>query len=202
MPSQCCRCNGHGRCKSCKCVRDGAHCTNCTPGRSGRCENSSPTPSPSTATPLDSPVSGSTRGSGLSSEVNPGDDPSREPRLRNTAPGQESRHQDNPPAIPPQDPSPPPTAPPLAQSLSSLPSFMPMADPSFSWGSVDSDSFSHILSTRHMLKQSTGGKTASRCPTGKREKTLLPSLPDFTGPSPSVPPWNPSPLKPSLSLPS
>ena len=60
----------------------------------------------------------------------------------------------------------------------------------------------HILSIPHMLKQSTGGKTASRCPTGKREKTLLPSLPDFTGPSPSVPPWNLSPLKPSLSSPS
>ena len=39
MPPQCCRCNGNGRCKGCICVRGGKACTNCTPSRSGRCEN-------------------------------------------------------------------------------------------------------------------------------------------------------------------
>ena len=39
MPPQCCRCTGQGRCRSCKCVRDGVPCSNCTPGRNGRCEN-------------------------------------------------------------------------------------------------------------------------------------------------------------------
>ncbi len=39
MPLQCCRCNGQGRCRSWKCVRNGVHCSNCTPGRNGRCEN-------------------------------------------------------------------------------------------------------------------------------------------------------------------
>ena len=38
MP-QCCRCNGKGRCKGCVCVRNGKTCTNCTPGRVGKCEN-------------------------------------------------------------------------------------------------------------------------------------------------------------------
>ena len=39
MPPQCCRCNGSGRCRACKCVREGKTCTGCTPGRNGRCEN-------------------------------------------------------------------------------------------------------------------------------------------------------------------
>ena len=39
MPSQCCRCNGNGRCRGCVCVRGGRTCTSCTPSRSGRCEN-------------------------------------------------------------------------------------------------------------------------------------------------------------------
>ena len=38
MP-QCCRCNGYGHCKGCVCVRNGDVCTNCTPSRSGMCEN-------------------------------------------------------------------------------------------------------------------------------------------------------------------
>ena len=39
MAPQCCRCNSSGRCRSCKCVRDGVPCSNCAPGRSTRCEN-------------------------------------------------------------------------------------------------------------------------------------------------------------------
>ena len=39
MAPQCCRCNSSGRCRSCKCVRDGVSCSNCAPGRSTRCEN-------------------------------------------------------------------------------------------------------------------------------------------------------------------
>ena len=39
MPPQCCRCNGNGRCRGCKCVREGRSCLNCTPGRNRRCEN-------------------------------------------------------------------------------------------------------------------------------------------------------------------
>ena len=39
MPPQCCRCNGSGRCRTCKCVREGRTCVSCTPGRNRRCEN-------------------------------------------------------------------------------------------------------------------------------------------------------------------
>ena len=50
MP-HCCRCNGSGRCVSCACARNGKACTNCTPGRNGRCENFSvSTLSPDNAT--------------------------------------------------------------------------------------------------------------------------------------------------------
>ena len=40
MPT-CCRCNGKGRCKACICKKNGSCCTNCLPGRNGRCENTS-----------------------------------------------------------------------------------------------------------------------------------------------------------------
>ena len=35
----CCRCNGKGRCRNCRCVRNGLACVNCLPLRRGRCEN-------------------------------------------------------------------------------------------------------------------------------------------------------------------
>ena len=38
MPS-CCRCNGNGRCRNCRCVRSGSACFNCLPFRRGHCEN-------------------------------------------------------------------------------------------------------------------------------------------------------------------
>ncbi len=39
MTTQCCRCNGHGRCVNWKCVRNNGACTNCTPSKNGHCEN-------------------------------------------------------------------------------------------------------------------------------------------------------------------
>ena len=39
MAPYCCRCNGKGKCRSCVCVRNGAHCVNCLPSKRGFCEN-------------------------------------------------------------------------------------------------------------------------------------------------------------------
>ena len=35
----CCRCNGNGRCRTCRCVRSGSVCLTCLPLRQGHCEN-------------------------------------------------------------------------------------------------------------------------------------------------------------------
>ena len=39
MPGVCCRCNGGGRCRGCKCVKAGKQCLNCLPLRRGHCTN-------------------------------------------------------------------------------------------------------------------------------------------------------------------
>ena len=41
MPS-CCRCNGSGRCNNCMCSKSGRLCTDCLPGRRGKCRNTQP----------------------------------------------------------------------------------------------------------------------------------------------------------------
>ena len=41
MPS-CCRCNGSGRCNNCSCSKSGRLCTDCLPGRRGKCRNTQP----------------------------------------------------------------------------------------------------------------------------------------------------------------
>lgn len=39
MADRCCKCQNTGVCKSCLCVREGRHCTDCYPSRLGRCCN-------------------------------------------------------------------------------------------------------------------------------------------------------------------
>ena len=41
----CCRCNKSGTCANCVCVRNGAFCINCLPGRLNNCRNASGSPS-------------------------------------------------------------------------------------------------------------------------------------------------------------
>ena len=41
IPPSCCWCNASGRCKNCRCVKDGQPCTNCLPSRRGTCSNRS-----------------------------------------------------------------------------------------------------------------------------------------------------------------
>ena len=82
-----------------------------------------------------------------------------------------------------------------------LPSFIPMADPIFSWDSVDSESFSHSLNAAY-AEIVHWRKNSFKVPFGKAAKTLFRSLLAYSGLLPSNTLWNLSPSKLSPSSPS
>ena len=43
--SVCCRCNDHGTCQRCSCVKAGRFCVNCLPLKRGHCANANPSSS-------------------------------------------------------------------------------------------------------------------------------------------------------------
>ena len=118
MPS-CCRCNGNGRCRNCRCVRSGSACFNCLPFRRGHCENCeeagedlSPRPAVSSIQLDIDALSFSEEASELSSSSD------------------ESAAVDSP----------------VSESESTLPSFVRIADNlNFVWGDVDGATFSSLL---------------------------------------------------------
>ena len=207
MPPQCCRCNGKGRCRSCKCARDGVPCSNYTPGNNGRCENSSdlaptnlvpaqtdnrpPTPPPNASMP---PGALAENAPALAPGTGPMDADLAEtgvPLLGNLTRDAEFQAPRNAPGpipshnleLSPTHPSPHPQAvltntlvhsiPP--EHFPDLPSFIPMADPIFSWGSVDSESFSHSLNAAY-AEIVHWRKNSFKVPFGKAGKDFVSEL--------------------------
>ena len=152
MAPQCCRCNGQGRCRSCKCSRSRVSCSNCAPGRNGRCENEvavernlPSSAAQSTSALLHSPSPERTTVSRLS-VASPHNQPLAENLTRTPLPDQ-SDHLitvsiDNFDDSAPGSNVPIPT---LDEPQVVLPSFTSVTEPTFSWGQVDANSFSHSL---------------------------------------------------------
>ncbi len=153
MPPQCCRCNGQGRCRSCKCVRDGVNCTNCTPGRNGRCENTAP-PVPPPVPPPSAP-----RHPDPSCAVDAMDAMDQEQAPSATATVEQSSEagvaallpSNLTPGVESNLLGPNPTTPTTPNSirLQPLPSPSPMADPTFVWGPCDAETFTHSLTAAY-----------------------------------------------------
>ena len=137
-PLCCCRCNGSGKCKNCVCVKAKRLCTNCLPARRGCCSNTkhSMSTSPALSAASDSPALSAASDSPASdSPVPPA-----------TYQPQQSLMRFSPQLRVPQS-----TASVVAPALvspinaNSLPSPVPMDDPRFTWGEIDSATFIHSI---------------------------------------------------------
>ena len=136
---QCCRCNRTGSCRRCACVKAGRHCVNCLPSKLGTCSNC-PTPASSTA-PATTQSSNTTETSEATIEATVETRASSNPH---PVPPLSTSHESS--SHTPQAPSPhnqdsiqcPPDEP-------QLPPHLPMNAPSFLWGSLNADDFSHAL---------------------------------------------------------
>ena len=123
----CCRCNRTGRCQNCCCVKKKRPCTNCLPDRLGKCINSNPKPRSSNIpdVPAVSRV---------------------EADHTNVC---HSHHGDTSSTTgsPHPGPSPATDRDGLTQStgIPELPAFTPMALPRFTWGELDSETFTQRL---------------------------------------------------------
>ena len=124
----CCRCNRTGSCRNCACVKAGRSCQSCLPSRLGHCLNDT----------------------GSSSPDQPSGTPTTTPSL-NASPN--GSHDDTPPTLTPTStPHSPahshttyltPKSGPVRDV--DLPSFTPASNPTFTWGSHNSESFRQAL---------------------------------------------------------
>ena len=133
--AQCCRCNRTGSCRRCACVKAGRHCL---PSKLGTCSNC-PTPA-SSAAPATTQSSNTTETSvGIeatvetraSSNPHPGPPLSTSHERSSHTPQAPSPHNQDSIQCPPDEPQ--------------LPPHVPMNAPSFLWGSLNADDFSHAL---------------------------------------------------------
>ena len=169
MPPQCCRCNGNGRCRGCKRVREGRSCLNCTPGRNGRCENVAEANGDVSPPELCSPQSdqytvaeerevGSERNEGERRPLEARDAASHDTFLPNNhSPAVESVESVESVINPSQQPSNTSDQEPLLgvaplstdntapTTVKDLPAHLPSTSANFKWGEVDGESFARSI---------------------------------------------------------
>ena len=176
----CCRCNRAGSCRRCACVRAGKPCTNCLPSKLETCSNVCPTPTPSADPPAVTAVTQfavtqfldttetsvntdadaaveteATAETGASINYHPHPCPS--PYATHAL----SPHNQDSIQCPLQEPQ--------------LPSYTPTNVPSFRWGSLNADDFSHALEGTY-AEVVHWRRNNFKVPTGKSGKEFVREL--------------------------
>ena len=141
----CCRCNRSGRCQNCLCVKSGRLCQGCLPQWLGNCVNTVRTP-PSLATNIAPLSQNSTPGSSSSPPFSSNTPPCSSPELMESTENQFATPSTctsitRVPETPPYS---------VASEFSlDLPAFAPATEPTFTWGSCDSESFINSLNAAY-----------------------------------------------------